>query len=545
MRRRPARKEMIKPHKVNERLTEPEQNGLNTHLRQNLDIFKKRIGTSTDVVFREFTVGLERVPAAVLFVDGLVDKDVINSHILRAMMMDWSQVEAVKSHQESPPSVKVGTEGQEREQGQAPSRMSAVELLKRQAMTAGEVSEKESIEEIILAALSGDAIFLLEGSAIALVVSARGWASRGIEEPPSESLVRGPRDGFTESIRTNTALLRRKLRDPRLVITSSKVGRRSQTDLAVAYVEDLVNQDVLRKVKERLQTIDIDSVLESGYIEQLIEDSYLSPFPQVQYSERPDKVAAALVEGRVALILDGTPFVLIVPASFGQFFQSPEDYYERWIIGSLARILRILASYVATFTPALYVALTSYHPGLLPTQLAIAIAASREGIPYPAALEMLMLEVAFELFREAGARLPRAIGQTVGIVGGIIIGTAAVQAGLASNIVVIVVSITAIASFSIPNYNMAIGFRMLRFPLLLLASVLGIYGIMLGFVVINIHMVTMKSFGVIYLSPIVPYRPKDYKDLFIRAPIRAMHRRPEFLGSPDIDRQDNRKREGW
>ncbi|MHB1126033.1 MAG: spore germination protein [Bacillota bacterium] len=531
MKRRPIRKDMIKPHKTHEVQSNTQETTLCADLRKNLDIFKKRIGGSSDVVFREFSLGLERVAAAGIFVDGLVDKDVINTHILRSTMMDWSQVEAAEHEGLSPVS--------------PPMSRSAVDLLKRQAMTAGEVNEKAAVDEIILSALSGDAVFLVEGSTTALVVSARGWASRGIEEPPSESLVRGPRDGFTENIRTNTALIRRKLRDPRLMITARKVGRRSQTDLAIAYIEDIVNPEVLRQVKHRLESFDIDIVLESGYIEQFIEDSYLSPFPQVQYSERPDKVVAALVEGRVALILDGTPFVLIVPASFGQFFQSPEDYYERWIIGSLARALRILASYVATFTPALYVALLSYHPGLIPTQLAIAISASREGIPYPAVVEVLILEVAFEMFREAGARLPRAIGQTVGIVGGIIIGQAAVQAGLASNIVVIVVALTAIASFSIPNYNMAIGFRMLRFPLLFAAGVLGLYGIMLGFVVINVHMVTMKSFGVTYLSPLIPYRPSDYKDLLIRAPMRALRRRPDFLGPQDAQRQDERKWEGW
>jgi spore germination protein len=245
------------------------------------------------------------------------------------------------------------------------------------------------------------------------------------------------------------------------------------------------------------------------------------------------------------LLIDGTPFALIVPAVFGQFFQSPEDYYSRWILGSFMRTLRLFASYFATFTPAFYIAVSSFHPGLMPTKLAMSIAAAREGVPFPAFVEALIMELSFELFREAGARLPRPIGQTVGIVGGLIVGQAAVSAKLASPIMIIVVALTAIAGFSIPSFTLAEGFRILRFPLMIAAAVFGLYGVTLGFIIINIHMVSLKSFGKSYLAPFVPYRIKDFKDLFIRAPLRSMEKRPDFLEQQDEKRQDNLRDQGW
>jgi len=234
----------------------------------------------------------------------------------------------------------------------------------------------------------------------------------------------------------------------------------------------------------------------------------------------------------------------LVPATFPQFFQAGEDYYERWLIGSVIRLLRILASYVATFTPALYVAIVSFHPGLLPTNLALSIAATRQGVPYPAVVEAFIMEVAFELFREAGARLPGPIGQTVGIVGGLIVGDAAVRANLASPGMVIVVALTALAGFSIPAYNMAIGFRLTRFPLMFLAATLGLYGLILGFIIINIHMVSLKSFGVTYLSPLAPYRLRDWKDILIRAPYRALTMRPLMTKSRQPKREGSDRQEG-
>jgi len=522
---RPLKKPLpLNPKKSEENGKQPPEPELAPELSRNRELLGTYLGGSDDVVFRPLEVARTPVKALAVYADGLVRRETIEEQVLKPLMLELAMAEP----RQTPAS---GGE--------------LLEFLERRVLSVGEVRRTAGVMEIVVAVLSGDTAFLVDGAAAALIVNTRGWAGRAIEEPVTESLVRGPREGFTETLRTNTALLRRHLRDPHLRIRQFRLGRRGQTDCALAYLEGVVRPEVVEEVGKRLQTIDIDCLLETGEVEQFIEDSPFSVFPQVQYSERPDKVVAGLLEGRVAVLVDGTPFVILVPAVFGHFFTSPEDYYERWVIGSLLRLLRYLASFVATFLPATYVALTSFHPGLWPTPLALAIAAGREGIPFPSVVEALLMELAFELLREAGARLPRPIGATIGIVGGIIIGDAAVRSKLVSPIMVVVVALTAIASFTIPSYNMAIAFRILRFPITLAAGVLGLYGVVLSFILLNVHLVCLKSFGVVYLSPLVPYRRQDWKDAVFRAPLRVMVSRPVMLRPVDRRRQVNRKRGGW
>lgn len=498
---------------------------LTWNLEHNLQILKQAMAESCDVVFREFAVGSRSLPAAVIFIDGLVDKQMLDRDILEALMLELALVETAGA----------GCLAAE----------NVMAYLKKRAVAAGEVRESRKVEDIITFVLSGDTAFLVQGANYALIVNTRGWKMRSLEEPVNEPTIRGPKEGFSETVRVNTALLRRHVRDPRLKIEAMRLGRRSRTDCAVAFIEGVVNPDLVTEVRRRLTTIDIDFIMETGDIEQMLEDSVLSPFPQIQHTERPDKAAAALMEGRVAILVDGAPFALLAPATFSQFFQSPEDYYQRWELASFLRLLRVFASYVATFTPALYVALVSYHPGLLPTPLALSFAASREGMPLPIVVEALAMEFFFEVFREAGTRLPRAVGQTVGIVGGLIIGEAAVMARLVSPATVIVVALTAMSSFVIPAYDLAIAFRLLRFPLLIVAGILGLFGVMLGFILINIHMVALNTFGTVYLSSFVPYQPRAWKDLLVRGPVRTLRHRPEMLRPQDEIRQANRKESGW
>ncbi|MEW6663212.1 MAG: spore germination protein [Bacillota bacterium] len=508
-------------------------------LADNLAAIRDRTGENSDLIIREFEVALYKIRAAVIYIDGLVNNELIHTHVLRSLMTGSAPMR-VMEEEEAPEC------GEKRRPlGLCLEGEDAFKAIKDKLLPIAGAREFSTVDQAVLAFYSADAVFLLDGYTQGLVLSVRGYPLRGVTEPGTENLIRGPREGFVEGLRVNTSLLRRRLRDPNFKMISMRLGRRTHTDCVIAYVQDLVDPDLLSEVQQRLAGIDNDLILDSGNIEQLIEDSWLSPFPQVQNTERPDKVIAAVLEGRVAILVDGTPFALLVPATFLQFFQAGEDYYERWLIASVIRILRIFASYVATFTPALYVAIVSFHPGLLPTNLAMAIAATREGIPFPAVVEALIMEVAFELFREAGARLPGPIGQTVGIVGGLIVGDAAVRANLASPGMVIVVALTALAGFSIPAYNMAIGFRLVRFPLMILTASLGLYGLMLGFIIINIHMVSLKSFGVTYLSPLAPYRFRDWKDILIRAPVRAMATRPLLTKTRQPKREDSDKQEGW
>ncbi|MFO7153648.1 MAG: spore germination protein [Caldicoprobacter oshimai] len=491
---------------------------LDKEVSKNLEKFKAFLKDSSDVVFREFSLGTQSIPCALVYVDGLVNTAIINEQILKPMMYQIALLETSLNRTIQPDKI--------------------FEVVKLHALAIGEVKEVKTLDDAFLRVLSGEVAVMVEGFDKILIANARGWPQRGIQEPPSEIVIRGPREGFTETLRVNTALLRRRIKDPNLVIKTVQVGRRGKTDVAYAYIKGIANQELVEEVERRLSQIDVDIFMDSSQLEHYIQDSYLTSFPQIEVTERPDKTVASLVEGRVAILMDNSPYALIVPATFYQFFQSAEDYYERWVLSSVIRLLRWSGAILASLTPALYVAIVSFHPGFIPTNLAISIAATRATVPFPAFVEALLMEITFELLREAGARLPRAIGQTIGIVGGLIIGDAAVRAGITSPIMVIVVAITAIASFLIPSYSAAMAIRLLRFPFIILAALLGIYGVILGFIILNVHLVTIKSFGVSYMTPQAPMRHQDWKDFLIRMSSQIMMRRPTSTYAVDIDRRN-------
>jgi spore germination protein len=497
---------------------------LSKNVSENLEKFKAFLQDSSDVVFREFKLGLNQISCALVYVDGLVDKSIIHEQIMKTMMYEISMLE--------------NNRGKPIEPGRA------FEEVKNHVVTVADIKVTHSLDEAMLGVMSGEVSLIVDGFNQILIISARGWPARGIEEPETESVILGSKEGFSETLRVNTALLRRKCKDPNMVIKTIKLGRRSKTDIAYVYIKGITNENLVEEVEKRLSQIDVDGIFDSGQIEQWIQDNDMSPFPQVQSTQRPDKTVANLMEGRMAILVDNSPFALIVPAGLYQFYQSPEDYYDRWIISSALRSLRWIASILASFTPAIYVAIISFHPGFIPTELALTISASRANVPFPAFVEALLMEATIELLRESGVRLPKPIGQTIGIVGGIIIGDSAVRAGITSPTMVLIVALTAIASFIIPSYSAAIGLRLIRFPLMILAGTLGIYGVILGFIAINTHLVSLRSFGVNYMAPQAPIIPGDLKDFIIRLPSALMRRRPIETYPVDIDRvdQDNIKR---
>ncbi len=477
-------------------------------LNKNLGYFKQKLKDCDDVVYREFRVGSkQQFNFALIFVDGLIDRNMVNEEVLKSLMLETR-------HANMNPGIFL---------------KNIFNLVQHSAVTTGEVKEEEYLDKAMVSLLSGDSLLLADGYSKVLVIGSKGWPNRGVQEPLTEAVIRGSRDGFGETLRINTALLRRRLRDPNLKIKQIRIGVRSKTDIAVAYMDNIADKKVLEEVEKKLKNISIDGVLESGYIESFIENSWFSPFPQIQNTERPDRVAAALLEGRVAIMTDNTPFVLLAPATLNILFQSSEDYYERWIIASFIRLLRYAAALTSLVLPAIYIAITSYHPGLIPTDLALYIAGTRTGVPFPAFIEAIVMEITLELLREAGIRLPGPIGQTIGIVGGLVIGQSAVQAGLVSPIMVIVVAITAIASFAVSSYSLGVAFRILRFFMILFSAVFGLYGLMLALLIILVHLCSLKSFGIPYLSPLVGNTYYELEDSFIRIPLIAMHRRPKTL----------------
>lgn len=466
---------------------------------------------ASDWILRHFRLAGGRL-AALAYLDGLVDVVTLDDHLVKPLMYDAFPVRASEVS------------------------YSVQEMLKAHAVAHSQVTEANSLGEVVNAILDGDAVLLLDGEAMALVVSQRGWEKRALSEPPSESTIRGPREGFTETLRTNTTLIRRRLRTPSLKFEALTLGTFSRTDVAIAYLDRIASDELVHEVRSRLERIDIDAVQGSQYVEELIRDAPTSLFPTVRPTERPDAVVGELLEGRVAILVANTPFVLVVPAPFWSFFQSPEDYYHTPLVSSAVRLLRLVFAFLALVLPALYVAVTTFHADMVPTSLLITIAAAREGVPFPALLEALSMEIMFEVLREAGLRLPRQVGQAVSIVGALVIGEAAVSAGIVSAPMVILVAITGIASFTIPSYEMALAIRLLRFAMLLAAGFLGLFGVGVGVMFLLIHLAELKTFGVPYLYPLAPLDPQALPDVIVRRPFWNDLFRPRTTARANLQR---------
>ncbi|MER2060191.1 MAG: spore germination protein [Niallia sp.] len=496
-----------------------QKDALKTSLQENIQTIKDTLGASTDIVFREIRIGKEgSINAGIIYTDGLTDTTSLQEFILETLMLDIKEVELQK---------KIST-------GQ-----SLISLLKDLALKVGEIKEVTTLELLYNGLLSGDTVLLIDGYAQGLLISNKQWVERGVTEPVAQTVVRGPREGFSENLRVNTALIRRKIKDPNLWMESKIIGTRTKTNIEIMYINGVANGKIVKELHLRLDRIEIDGILESGNIEELIEDDAYSPFPTIFNTERPDVVAAALLEGRIAILVDGTPFVLIVPALFVQFFQASEDYYQRADISSFIRLLRFGSFGISLLAPALFIAITTFHQTMLPPALLISLTAQREGVPFPAFFEALLMELTFEILREAGVRMPRSIGSAMSIVGAFVIGTAAVEAGVISAAMVIIVSITAIASFVSPTYDIAIAVRLLRFGFMGLAATFGLFGITVGLIALILHLCSIRSFGIPYMSPLAPFNISDQKDTFIRLPKWKMFTRPRLINQQNIVRQQD------
>ncbi|MDS1030460.1 spore germination protein [Bacillota bacterium LX-D] len=461
---------------------------------------------ANDFVLREYSIGEKsKVKVLISFIDGLVNKKLINDHLLKPFMID-----------------SILTKLDENLSGK-----NAVNFIEEYLLSTCELTKVSTFDETVHGILSGDTVLYIDGSRIALVINLRGWEMRQVAEPRTETVVRGPREGFVETIRTNTSLLRRKIKNPNLKFETLTLGKQTKTDVMICYIKGIAHEDIIATVRRRLKRINTDAILESGYIEEFIEDAPLGLFPTVGNSEKPDVVAGKLLEGRVAILCDGTPFVLTVPYLFIEAIQSSEDYYSRWVYASAIRILRLLALVITTMLPALYVAGLTFHQSVIPFKLLLTMAASRQGIPYSPFVEALLMLISFELLREAGIRLPRPVGQAISIVGALVLGEAAVQAGLASNPMVIITSITAITSFI--NVPLAGTIPFLRLAFLIAGNIVGLLGIMLVGLLFLLQLCAIRSFGVPYLSSFAPLSGSDLKDTLIRIPIWAMLTRPKAL----------------
>lgn len=490
---------------------------LSADIKENLDLVHQIIGSSGDLVIREFLIPAVRdTKAAVMFLDDQVDRAMVHQNILKPLMLNFPKISADKK-EGSPPNL--------------------IQFMVDKVLAITEMEILGHFDRVVLATLSGDAVLLVDGENRAIAVNVKKIPHRSVPTTETENVVRGPKDAFAEVMSVNIALVRQRLQDPNLVVEDMTIGTVTRTGVALAYVKGIVNPDQVTEVKKRLSRIKIDGILESGYLEEFIQDNPYTPFPQIGNTERPDRVVSALLQGRVAIFTNGTPFVLWMPARFGDLLQAPEDYYERFLFSTATRWLRYIGLFISLVLPSFYIAATTFHQEMIPSKLLISLAAAREGVPFPAVVEALIMEGTFEALREAGIRLPRAVGQAVSIVGALVIGQAAVSAGIVSPLMVIVVALTGIASFMFPTYSVGLAIRVLRFPLMLLAATLGLFGLMTGLLLLLIHLLSLRSFGAPYMSPLAPTQPSELKDVLVRAPWWEMDTRPQELVKGDPVRQ--------
>ncbi|WP_190259328.1 spore germination protein [Pelotomaculum schinkii] len=499
---------------------EGEPDAIRASLSQNKKIISKLYGLpeNKDFVIREFAIGTDSdTNCFAVFIDGLTDK-AIQDLLFQALML----------FVEKPlPKDKGGL----------------VYLVREHLLPGNQVAVKNLFSDVLTAVNMGDTAIFLEGSTKALLIETKGWEHRGVERPQSEQVVRGPQEAFTETLRTNTALLRKTIRNEQLTTEMLILGDRTKTIVAIMYLRDLANPDLVAEVKRRLDSIKTDYIAESGILSELIEDHPYNLNPTILTTERPDRVASKIVEGRVAIIVDGSPFVLVVPTTLYEQLHTGEESYIRWQYGTYLRYLRALAFLVSFLAPGIYLAIVLFHHEMIPTELLLAIAGNREKVPFPSLVEVLLMGISFELIREAGIRLPGVIGGTIGIVGALILGQAAVQANIVSPFLVILVAITGLASFAIPDYSLSFAMRIYSFMYIILGVSLGFFGIAIGIFSQMVLTANLKSFGVPYLAPVGP-RTVGGVDVVYRMPLFSHEKRPDYINPQDITRQPQVSR-GW
>ncbi|WZL74194.1 spore germination protein [Clostridiaceae bacterium 35-E11] len=497
---------VINDHENNKMSTEKPTENIPKSIKDVKEKLQAVFVNSSDFIIREVTLGqIKQVKFLIAFIDGLIDHHLLNTDLLKPLMLESPIFHSTNNSNKD----------------------NILDLLKENILTSCELETVTDFQQTIDIILSGDTVIYIDGKNTAFRAGTKGWEARGVEEPDTEAVVRGPREGFSETLRTNTSLIRRKIKNPKLKFESMTLGTQTNTDVCICYLQGIANEDIIETVRRRLKKIKIDAILESGYIEQFIEDAPFSIFSTVGNTEKPDIVAAKLLEGRVAILCDGTPFVLTVPKLFIESIQISEDYYSRPVFSSLVRLFRLLALIISTTLPAVYVASIAFHAKSIPFKLLLTMSASREGIPFSPFSEALMMGIVFELLREAGVRMPRPIGQAVSIVGALVLGEAAVKAGIASNVMVIITSLTAISSFIIPSLGDAM--PILRIAMLIAANILGYLGILFLTMVLMIHLCSLRSFGVPFMAPLAPLNGVDLKDTFIRMPLWTLYTRPQAL----------------
>lgn len=492
----------------------PESDSLTGSLEQNESLFRKMFQNDDMVIYRHFENQQDPfIKCCAIFVEGMVNQEVINENIIWPVISNTLPAKSLCS----------------------------LDVLQNRVIMAHDVQKTADLNKIIEALSTGNTILLLDGAGETLIIGSQGWKTRSITEPENEKSLRGPKEGFTESLMMNLSMVRRILNTHHKTKFKFKVlGVRVHTKACICYIEGLANPLILAELEKRLDQIALDGILGANYITELIKDAPFSPFKTIANTERPDVVAGKLLEGRIALLLEGSPAVLTLPHIFIEYFQSNDDYFINYFFSSISRLIRI-ASFIFTISvPAIYLALANFHQEILPTPLLLSISSARQGIAFPNIIELLILGFAFEIIREAGNRMPTTIGQALSIVGALILGQAAVEARIVSAPMVIVTGLTAVTGLMIPSLSGAI--ILLRFIFVILTTLIGFYGYVFGIVGMLIHLFAIRSFGVPYMTPLNSLNLQEIKDTVIRAPWWYMDKRPRFIGVMNRIRQSSKER---
>lgn len=474
---------------------------------------KDALGLSKDVVFRQIYInGDKNLPATFVFIDGLTDTKIINDDVLKPLLQEYKLKQAGNSQD-------------------------VIDLIEHGTIYASTVKVIDNINEVIDNVLDGFSALIFDTAKKAVVFETKGFEKRSITEPSNENVLRGPRDSFVETLRINTATIRRKIKSPNLIIEESTVGEQTQTKVAIVYMKNIINEKIVKQLHEKIDNIKVDNLLEINFLAEFLTDNKYTPYPQLDYTERPDRFCKDIIEGRAGIIIDGIPISLIIPSTFDKGLISPDDYTHSTFINTFKRLMRYALLLITLLLSPFYIAITSFNQEMLPSKFEASISAAREGVPFPSYIEVLMMILAFEVLQEAGLRLPKAIGQTVSIIGTLVVGQAAVTARIVSAPVIIVVAVTGIASFTIPSQDLSDATRLCKILLIILSSIIGLFGIAMGFLLILYHLCTLESFGVPYLSPFVANEGDDMMDTLLRLPVSWLKYRPKYLKTMNSKRQ--------
>jgi spore germination protein KA len=475
---------------------------------------ERLLGKNLDICFKKIYVGLNKtIRITIVYIEGLTEKEHLSNFIIKPLLEgpDFRHAEKEKE---------------------------VITLIESGSLYFPLGNKLKDIDSAVSSLFKGNVLLVFDEESVSFSFEVQGFEKRAITEPSSENVIKGPKDTFVEDLMTNISTVRRRIASPDLIIEKAIVGQQTQTTIALIYHKGIASKDIVDDIRKRIDSIRIDGVLATAYIEEYMINKKYSPFPQILFTERPDKFSSNILEGRIGIIIDGFPTALILPATLVTLMQAPEDYSSNFLVSSQIRFLRYLLIIVTLFLPGFYIAVTSFHHEMLPTVLILSVKIAKEGVPFPTFIETIGLLIAFEILVEAGIRLPKSIGQALSIVGAVVVGQAAAQAKLSSPAVVVLISVTAISNFVLPNQDLSNAIRLWRLIIAILSSIAGLFGMCIGGLLLLYHLCSIENYGVPYLSPFVSSTNPQFQDTFIRSPVRFMKKRPIDLKTLNKKRID-------